>query len=133
MNVLLAIAPGLALDSLILLGVLIAARPGRETVREALRSLPDLVGLLRRLTADRSVPASARVRLSLLMVYLAVPIDVVPDFVPVLGYADDAIVVVPVLRSVVPRAGAPVVRRNWPGAEAGLSTVTRLAGLAQST
>jgi uncharacterized membrane protein YkvA (DUF1232 family) len=129
MNALLAIAAGLAPTSLILLGVLIAARPEGQTVREALRLLPDLVGLLRRLTADRSSPAGTRVRLWPLIVYRAVPID----FVPVLGYADDAIVVVPVLRSVVRHAGAPVVRRTWRGTEAGLSTVTRLAGLAQST
>jgi uncharacterized membrane protein YkvA (DUF1232 family) len=53
----------------------------------------------------------------------------VPDFVPVLGYADDAIVVSLVLRSVVRRAGGPVVRRHWPGTDDGLAALGRLTGL----
>jgi uncharacterized membrane protein YkvA (DUF1232 family) len=53
----------------------------------------------------------------------------VPDFVPVLGYADDAIVVSLVLRSVVRRAGAPVVRHHWPGTDDGLAALGRLTGL----
>jgi uncharacterized membrane protein YkvA (DUF1232 family) len=53
----------------------------------------------------------------------------VPDFVPVLGYADDAIVVSLVLRSVVRRAGASVVRGHWPGTDDGLAAVGRLTGL----
>jgi hypothetical protein len=51
------------------------------------------------------------------MVYLAIPIDLVPDFVPVLGYADDAIIVTLVLRSVVRRAGLGAVRHHWPGTD----------------
>jgi uncharacterized membrane protein YkvA (DUF1232 family) len=63
------------------------------------------------------------VQLSLLLAYLAIPIDLVPDFVPVLGYADDAIIVSLMLRSVVRRAGAPVLRRHWPGTDDGLAHV----------
>ena len=54
-------------------------------------------------------------RLWLLLGYLALPIDLVPDFIPVLGYADDAIVVALVLRSVVRRAGPDAIERHWPG------------------
>ena len=57
-----------------------------------------------------------RVRLWLLLAYLLFPLDVVPDVVPVLGYADDVVVVALVLRSVVRAAGAPAVQRAWPGA-----------------
>ena len=71
----------------------------------------------------------ARVRLSLLLGYLAMPIDLVPDFVPVLGYADDAIIVSLVLRSVVRRAGAHTVRRHWPGTDDGLAALARLTGI----
>ena len=66
---------------------------------------------------------AARARLWLLLGYLAIPFDLVPDFVPVLGYADDAIIVSLVLRSVVRRAGAPVVRHHWPGTDDGLAAV----------
>jgi uncharacterized membrane protein YkvA (DUF1232 family) len=57
------------------------------------------------------------------------PIDLVPDVIPIIGYADDVVVVAVVLRSVVRRAGADVVRRHWPGSEQGLAVVLRLAGL----
>jgi uncharacterized membrane protein YkvA (DUF1232 family) len=91
------------------------------------------VRLLRRLAGDRSVPRAARARLWLLLAYLAIPIDLVPDFVPVLGYADDAIIVSLVLRSVVRRAGPHVIRRHWPGTADGLAALSRLAGLELQT
>jgi uncharacterized membrane protein YkvA (DUF1232 family) len=85
--------------------------------------------LVRRLAADRTLPSGVRVRLWLLLVYLAVPFDLIPDFIPVLGYADDAIIVVAVLRGVVRRAGLEAVQAHWPGTEDGFAAVTRLAGL----
>lgn len=120
---------GLALTYLGLLTALLAAGPKGNLLGEALRLLPDLLRLQRRLAADPSVPRAARVRLWLLLGYLAIPFDVVPDFVPVLGYADDAIVATLVLRSVVRRAGAPAVRRHWPGTDDGLAALARLTGL----
>lgn len=107
------------------------ARRHPETVamKDALRLLPDLLRLLRRLLADKSVGAGVRVRVALLVVYLLSPIDLVPDFLPVIGYADDVIIVALVLRSVVARAGVDAVRRHWPGTPAGLEIVLRLAGL----
>src|SRR3954451_7940133 len=94
-----------------------------------LRLLPDLLRLLRALAGDRSVPRGVRVRLVLLLVYLASPIDLVPDVVPVLGYADDVLVVAMVLRSVVRRAGADALHAHWAGTPEGLAAVERLAGL----
>ncbi|GAB3808673.1 YkvA family protein [Micromonospora zhanjiangensis] len=70
-----------------------------------------------------------RVRLGLLMAYLAIPIDLIPDFIPVIGYADDAIIVAAVLRSVVRRAGIDAVRRHWPGTEDGFAALCRLTGI----
>jgi uncharacterized membrane protein YkvA (DUF1232 family) len=124
-----AVLIGLALTYLGLLVALLVARPKGNLLREAVRLLPDLLRLQRRLAADPTVPRAARVRLWLLLAYLAIPFDVVPDFVPVLGYADDAIIASLVLRSVVRRAGAPVVRRHWPGTDDGLAAVARLSGL----
>ena len=129
MTVALTIAIGLVLTYLVLLGALLVVRPKGHLLGEAVRLLPDLLRLLRRLASERSVPRAARLRLWLLLGYLAIPIDLVPDFVPVLGYADDAIIVSLVLRSVVRRAGVSVVRGHWPGTDDGLAALGRLTGL----
>lgn len=129
MTLVVTICSGLALIYLGLLGALLIARPKGSLLGESLRLLPDLLRLLRRLAGDASVPKGARARLWLLLVYLAMPFDLVPDFVPVLGYADDAIIVSLVLRSVVRRAGAPVIRQHWPGTDDGLAAIARLTGL----
>ena len=62
------------------------------------------------------------------MAYLAIPIDLIPDFVPVLGYADDAIIVVSVLRSVVRRVGIDQLRAHWTGTD-GFNALCKAAGL----
>jgi uncharacterized membrane protein YkvA (DUF1232 family) len=129
MTLIVSIGVGFALAYLALLAALLLARPNGNLLREAMRLLPDLLRLLRRLAADPNVPRAARVRLWLLLGYLAIPFDLVPDFVPVLGYADDAIIISLVLRSVVRRAGAPLVRRHWPGTEDGLAALARLTGM----
>ncbi|PWR12643.1 hypothetical protein DKT69_23365 [Micromonospora sicca] len=72
-----------------LLIALLVAKPGTAQIKEALRLLPDLLRLLRRLAADNTLPRGVRIRLGLLLAYLAVPFDLIPDFIPVLGYADD--------------------------------------------
>jgi uncharacterized membrane protein YkvA (DUF1232 family) len=126
---LIAVVAGLLLLWAVVLLLLWRARPEDLTVREALRLLPDLVRLVRRLAADRSLPRGVRVRLWLLLAYLLSPVDLVPDVVPVLGYADDVVVVALALRSVVRRAGGEALAGAWPGGPAGLAVVQRLAGL----
>jgi uncharacterized membrane protein YkvA (DUF1232 family) len=128
-RILIAVAAALALAWFGLVVFLWSARPERGRVSEGMRLLPDTVRLLRRIAGDRTIQRSVRVRLWLLFAYLAFPIDVVPDFIPVLGYADDVIVVAVTLRSVVRRAGADVVRRHWPGTKDGLTALWRLARL----
>jgi uncharacterized membrane protein YkvA (DUF1232 family) len=114
-----------------LVALLVALRPSSPFgAGEALRLVPDLVRLVRRLAADRSLPLRARVPLWLLVVYLAVPIDLVPDFLPVIGYADDVILVAAALRLATRRAGGDAIRRHWPGTPGGLAAVLRLAGIA---
>jgi uncharacterized membrane protein YkvA (DUF1232 family) len=129
MKLVLIVGIGLGLLYLGLLGALLLARPKGNLVGETLRLLPDLLRLLRRVAADTDAPRVVRVRLWLLLGYLAVPIDLVPDFVPVLGYADDAIIVALVLRSVARRAGARIINRHWPGTDDGLAALARLTGL----
>lgn len=97
-------------------------QPPQICPREALRLLPDVVGLLRHLAADRSLPRGVRMRLGLLLAYLSLPIDLVPDFIRIVGYAEDAIVVALALRSVVRRAGREALIRHWPGTTADLHT-----------
>jgi len=124
-----AVVGGVLLLWLALLAALWLARPDEIRVRDAVRLLPDLVRLLRRLAADGSLPRGVRVRLWLLLGYLLMPIDLVPDFIPVIGYADDAVVVALALRSVTRRAGPEALDRHWPGSPEGLAAVRRLAGL----
>ena len=123
-----SVAAGLLVAWLVLVAALWWWRPADTTVREAVRLLPDLLRLLRRLAADKTLPTRLRWWLWLGLGYLAMPIDLVPDVVPVLGYADDALVVGLVLRAVVRRAGPEALARHWPGTPAGLATVSRLAG-----
>ncbi len=124
---------GLAVSLLVVWAALVVTlwrtRPGELQVREALRLLPDVLGLVRRLAVDRDLPRGVRLRLWLLLGYLASPIDLVPDVVPVLGYADDVVAVALVLRSVVRRAGPDALERHWRGTDDGLAVVRRLAGL----
>lgn len=128
-DLLLGVAVAMLLAWLALVVVLVIARPRGGLLHEALRLLPDVLRLVRRLAADKTLPRGIRIRLGLLLAYLAFPIDLIPDFIPVLGYADDAIVVVTVLRSVVRRAGIDAVRAHWPGTEDGFAAVVRLTGL----
>ncbi|MET8158894.1 DUF1232 domain-containing protein [Sphaerisporangium sp. NPDC005289] len=128
-DLLIGIAIALAAAWLVLIGALALVRPRGGLLREALRLLPDVLRLVRRLAADPDLPRGVRVRLALLLAYLAFPIDIVPDFIPILGYADDAIIVTAVLRSVVRRSGLEAVRRHWPGTDDGFTVLTRLTGL----
>ncbi|SEP53313.1 YkvA family protein [Amycolatopsis saalfeldensis] len=128
-DLLVGVVAAVLLAWLALVIVLVIARPRGGLLREALRVLPDVVRLVRRLVADKTLPRGVRIRLGLLLAYLAFPIDLIPDFIPVLGYADDAIIVTAVLRSVVRRGGVDAVRAHWPGTDDGFAAVARLTGL----
>ena len=130
-RVLLAALAGLLLIyALLVLLLWRYARAHPETIglRDAMRMLPDLLRLVRRLAADPTVPRGVRVRLVLLLAYLVSPIDLIPDFVPVLGHADDVVVVALVLRSVLRRSGPEALRRHWPGSPEGLAVLLQVAG-----
>lgn len=97
--------------------------------RDLLRLAPDVVRLIRRLVVDPTVPRATRWWLAGLLVYLLSPIDLVPDFLPVIGYADDAIVVAVALRFALRHAGIPAIERHWPGTPEGLRGVLTLVGV----
>lgn len=130
-KLLLGIGIGLLVAWLVLIVALLAAgrRYERPGLREMLRLLPDLLRLLKRLATDSTLPRGVRVWLVLLFGYLAIPIDLIPDFIPVIGYADDAILVALALRMVARRAGPDALRRHWPGTPAGLDAVLRIVGV----
>jgi uncharacterized membrane protein YkvA (DUF1232 family) len=109
-----------------LVAALLAA--GRRTDAAAIaRLVPDCLVLVRRLARDPRVPRRRRWLLVALLGYLAVPIDLVPDFVPVAGQLDDALLVLWVLRGVLRTAGPAVVAEHWPGPDRTLALVTRAA------
>jgi len=117
---------------LVVVAFYLTARRAEEPtrLRDALRLLPDVVRLVRRLALDASLPRTVRWRLGLLLAYLALPFDLVPDFIPVVGYADDVLLAAWVLRSVVRAAGPEALERHWPGSPQGIEVVRRLAGVA---
>jgi uncharacterized membrane protein YkvA (DUF1232 family) len=90
--------------------------------------VPELGTLFVRLARDRRVPALRRLQLIVLGAYLASPIDLVPDFIPVVGHLDDAAIAALVLRGVMRSAGPEVVAEHWPGSVRSLNVVLRLAG-----
>jgi uncharacterized membrane protein YkvA (DUF1232 family) len=125
----LGVVSGLVLVWAVLAAVLWLTKPDEYALKDALRLLPDLIRLIKRLAADPDTPRGVRIRLSLLLVYLALPVDLIPDFVPVIGYADDAIIVALVLRSATRRAGSDALARHWPGTPEGLNALKRLCRL----
>lgn len=132
MNVIQAIAVAIAtvaIGWLLLVGFLWLHRPSRELAAAALRLIPDLVRLVRGLLADSGTPMRVRVALAGLLIYLLSPIDVIPDFVPVLGSADDLIVAAVVLRWAGRRVGLADLRARWTGDPAGFEVLRRLLGM----
>jgi uncharacterized membrane protein YkvA (DUF1232 family) len=112
-------------------GALVLA--GRRSDARALATfIPDCVVLVTRLAHDPRVPRRRKLLLLVLIGYLASPIDLIPDFIPVAGQLDDAIIVALVLRSFVLRSGEDLIRELWPGSEQSLSLVVRL-GRTQSS
>lgn len=100
----------------------------REEARSFAGFIPDCIVLLRRLLADDRVPRRRKLLLAALIGYLALPLDLVPDFIPVAGQLDDVLVVALVLRRFLRSGGDQLVREHWPGPEQSLRLVLRAAG-----
>ncbi len=122
----------MAIAWFVLVAFLAVVRPRGISLREVRRFVPDLVHLLADLSRDATVSRRLHRRLALLLVYLAFPIDLIPDFIPVLGYADDVILIAFVLRSVVRLVDAETVERHWRGTTDGLMLLRQLAGIDSS-
>lgn len=131
-QILVGVAGGFLVLWIVLIATLAWVSRGQaEKVKliDALRLGPDVVRLTRRLVADPTVPRGVRIWLIVLLVYLLLPIDLVPDFIPVIGYADDAIIVALVLRFATRHAGAAALDRHWPGTPKGLQALRSITGL----
>ncbi len=122
---LVVLAACLALYALAVLALVVAGRRG--DARALGGFVPDCVVLVRRLLGDPRVPRRRRVLLLLLVAYLASPIDLVPDVIPVAGQLDDAILVALALRALLRGGGEALVREHWPGPERSLAVLLALA------
>ena len=133
MSTVVAIAAGLALSYLLLVAALLIARPEKAALSDALRLLPDLLRLVRRLAADRALPRGVRIRLWLLLAYLAMPFDLIPDFIPSSATPTTRSSSRSSLRSVMRRAGPDGLERHWPGTPDGLRAIHRITGTVGAT
>jgi uncharacterized membrane protein YkvA (DUF1232 family) len=104
------------------------ARPKGVPVTEIVRVVPDVVRLLRSIVTDRDAPLDVRVVLVGLMVWIISPIDLIPEFIPVLGPLDDVIVAVAALRYTRRRLGIDELRTRWPGSPDGFAVLSRVMG-----
>jgi uncharacterized membrane protein YkvA (DUF1232 family) len=107
--------------------VWLVAAGRREDARAFATFIPDCIVLVTRLTRDSRVPRRRKLLLLGLVGYLALPFDLVPDFIPVAGQLDDALLVALVLRHFVRAGGEPLIRELWPGPGRSLDLVLRLA------
>jgi uncharacterized membrane protein YkvA (DUF1232 family) len=118
---------GLAVTYVVLV-VLLVVLGRRGDARALARFIPDCIVLSRRLLSDQRVPRAHKLLLLALVAYLAMPFDLVPDFIPVAGQLDDAIIVALVLRHLLRAADPDLIREHWPGPGHSLRTVLRLTG-----
>lgn len=102
-----------------------------EVVKDAALMLPNIVMLIGRLMADPRVPRRSKIALGIASAYAVSPIDLIPEFIPVIGWADDILVVLYAIDSLVDRAGPELVQEHWHGPGDVLDLVQDVMGLAR--
>jgi uncharacterized membrane protein YkvA (DUF1232 family) len=122
---LIAVIAILALYALVVLAFVVAGR--RQDARAIAGFVPDCVVLFTRLLRDERLPRRYKLLVAALIPYLALPFDLIPDFIPVAGQLDDALLVAFVLRRVVKHEPG-LVKEHWPGPPSSLTLILRLAG-----
>ncbi len=96
-------------------------------MKALLRALPDIARTIARVAADPGIPRATKIALGAALVYLASPIDIVPDFIPLIGYLDDLLVAAIVVDGVLNYVDRGVVLRYWPGSPQSLDRIARVA------
>ena len=127
-RLLIGIALGVLGTWVALVTILWLLRPKDVALRELLGVVPDLVRLIRDLLADRQTPFGVRLALTVLLAWIVNPIDLIPEFIPVIGPLDDVVVAVLVLRYVRRRIGLTDLRARWPGTDAGFALLVSVVG-----
>lgn len=113
--------------SVLAITVALSVRRSRTALIELARLVPTCLALLRDLMRDPDVPRRAKIAPALVLVYLALPIDLIPDFIPGLGHLDDALIVAWALRHLVASAGRERLEIHWRGDPATLDRILQLA------
>ena len=126
--ILIGIVSALAVIWLILAVTFWLVKP-KANMQDLIRLLPDVLRLLKRLAADPELPRRIRIALVALIAFVVSPIDLIPDAIPVIGFADDVVLVILVLRWISRTAGRDALARHWPGTPDGLATLCWLCGL----
>jgi uncharacterized membrane protein YkvA (DUF1232 family) len=127
-GVLIGIVVGLVLVWAALILVLWLLRPRDVAARELIRVVPDLLRLLKSVITDRKAPLDVRIVLVGLAAWIISPIDLIPEFIPVIGPLDDVVVAVLALRYTRRRMGTAALRQRWSGSEDGFALVSRVIG-----
>jgi uncharacterized membrane protein YkvA (DUF1232 family) len=109
-----------------------ASLQARQLAKDAVLMLPNLIKLVGRLLKDPRVPRRSKVALGLAAAYVASPIDLVPEFIPVLGWADDVIFILLAIDSLIERAGPEVVQEHWDGPGDLLALIRDVLGVTRS-
>lgn len=124
-----SILAALTVSWLILAGTLWTLGPDKTRLQDLARLQPDVLRLLKRLAVDPQLPRRIRVGSFLVLAFVLSPIDVIPDVIPVIGFADDVIIVALVLRWVARAGGQAALVTHWPGTPDGLAALCRLCGI----
>jgi uncharacterized membrane protein YkvA (DUF1232 family) len=122
---LVGLAAWAAIDTAFVIWLVLLGR--RSDARALATFIPDCIVLVTRLARDLRVPRRRKLFLLALVGYLALPFDFVPDFIPVAGQLDDAVIVALVLRGFIRSGGESLIRELWPGPEKSLALILRLA------
>jgi uncharacterized membrane protein YkvA (DUF1232 family) len=124
------IALGIAAVLWLVAVVILMAAGRRSAARELATLIPNLVRLFRGLLGDRRVPWQAKAWIAIAVAWVVSPIDLIPEFLPIVGPLDDAIVAALVLRYVVKRTDPEILAEHWRGDPATLRKIvgTRVTG-----